>query len=385
VSETGGFLRPPPREHAAGESAAGQIRAGLESAVREHLLSDVPVAVFLSGGLDSSTLAALAARTGGPPPLTVTVGVGDAALDESAAASAFARRAGTEHIALRLSDEEGCAAVAEAVAALDLPSADGPNTFVVSRTAARAGVKVALSGLGGDELFGGYRSFAILRALERWDPLLKPAAPLARLASRGRYARLRELAAPRASLSDRYETLRAFWARTELDHLGLPTVGYALEEPPAGLSPSARVSLLELGGYLRSTLLRDADAMSMASSLELRVPFLDLRLVETCLRLDAARARGGLKQLLRDAVADLVGPEAGRGVKRGFELPMARWMRGPLEPFVALGLKRLSRSGLLPRVDLAGLDARFRAGRLGWARLWQFVVLGHWSDTHLGQ
>jgi asparagine synthase (glutamine-hydrolysing) len=308
--------------------------------------------------------------------------MGDHELDESAAAAAFARRSGTRHVEVRLSDEEGAAAVAEAVAAMDQPSADGPNTFIVARAAARAGLKVALSGLGGDELFGGYRSFRILRALERWAWLLRPAPSLARLARRGRTARILELATPGASLSERYETLRAFWAQSEIEAMGLPAVGYGLEPPPDWLSLGARVSLLELEGYLRSTLLRDADAMSMASSLELRVPFLDLRLVETCLRLDVAAPRGGPKQLLRDAVADLPASEAAHA-KRGFVLPMARWMRGPLEPFLALGLERLARSALLPRLDLAGLHARFRAGRLPWARLWQFAVLGHWSDSHL--
>lgn len=382
VAETGCYFRLMPRGQTPAEGAP-QIRRVLECAVRDHLLSDVPVAAFLSGGLDSSVLTALAARASQRRLLTVTVGLGDAELDESVAAASFARHAGTEHIPVRLSDEEGSAAVEEAVLAMDLPSADGPNTFVVSRAAARAGVKVALSGLGGDELFGGYRTFRILRLLERWAWLLKPAAPLAGLVRRGSRARILELATSGAALSERYETLRAFWALEEIADLGLPSVGYGLEEPPVQLSASARVSILELTGYLRSTLLRDADSMSMASSLELRVPFLDLRLVETCLSLDAARARGGPKRLLRDAAADLLGSQAGRGPKRGFVLPMARWMRGPLEPFVALGLKRLSRSELLAGMDLAGLNAGFRAGRLPWARLWQFAVLGHWIDSHL--
>lgn len=366
--------------------AAAELRDRLDRAVREHLLSDVPVAAFLSGGLDSSVVTALAASASPRRLQTFTVAFVERALDESAAARAVAARCGTDHREVRLSDSEATGLAVDAVDALDLPSADGLNTFLVSRAVAGAGVKVVLSGLGGDELFGGYRSFRLLGLARRWSPLVGGLpASLRRLAGRGGSGeRAAEMTARDATLVERYEALRSLWSRHELETMGLdPSAGYGTEDPGPDAPDAARVSVLELRGYLQSTLLRDADAMSMAHSLELRVPFLDHELVDSALR--AAAARGAwprYKPALRRATRGLLPPGTASAGKRGFVLPMDRWLRGPLRPLLAEGLDALAASRALPGADMRATLRRFEAGELSWARPWSLAVLGRWLDRH---
>ncbi len=380
--ETRPYWRPtPPAGRRPSRAAATQvIRDELTRAVEEHLLSDVPVASFLSGGLDSSVVTAIAARRCAGRVATFTLGFRQRTHDESALAEAVARRCGTRHRTVLLEPEEVASRVPRALAAQDQPSVDGVNTWLVSQIVAEAGYKVVLSGLGGDELFGGYPSFRWLPVAERLDALLgvAPSSLLARAAGGGaRGARVAAMLSRGASLPRRYEQVRALWSDEELAPLGAaPGAALAGLDLP-GFRGTAAVSLLELSGYTRNTLLRDADAMSMAHSLELRVPLLDHRLVEACLDVRAARwtPRGG-KALLSPLAAELLPPEVLGQPKRGFALPMDTWMRGPLRSLVVRSMSALLASGVVP--GAADLLERFDARRLPWARLWQFVVLGHW-------
>jgi asparagine synthase (glutamine-hydrolysing) len=360
------------------------LRERLVISIREHLVADVPVASFLSGGVDSAVVTALAASAAPRALQTFTVGFAERELDESAAARAVAQRLRTDHREVRLADGEAAALAPAAVRALDLPSADGLNTWVVSQAVARHGIKVVLSGLGGDELFGGYPTFRQLAMAERWSPLigLVPARVRGRARPGGSGERAAEMTARGIPLVERYESLRAFWSRRELQSMGLdPAIGLGAEDPGPGLPAATRISALELGGYMRSTLLRDADAMSMAHSLELRVPFLDHELVLSCLRSGAAGgAWRGYKAPLKRAAGDVLPAGTARGGKRGFVLPMDRWMRGALRPFVAEGLSALEGSRALPAVDTRALLRRFESRRLPWARPWALAVLGHWLD-----
>jgi asparagine synthase (glutamine-hydrolysing) len=358
------------------------IRRHLERAVREHLLSDVPVASLLSGGIDSSIMTALAAQQSSRPIRTFTVGFADHSLDESEFARAVAKQYATEHHEVRLSDEEVIASVPAAVAAMDLPSADGVNTYIVAKAVADSGTKVVLSGLGGDELFGGYRSFRMLPLAHRWASLLGLIPGFVRGFLPGG-KRSVELTSAGASFRDRYLALRSFWSLQELQAMGIS--GRWQEEPfagPAGeVSLPTAVSQLELGHYMRNVLLRDADTMSMAHSVEMRVPFLDSELVEYCLRAGVVRRH---KELLQQATRDLLPVATYTRRKQGFELPMDAWMRGPLRGFVREGIIKLREAGLLPQVDLSRLQTDFEVRRLSWARLWQMVVLGHWAERYLG-
>ena len=360
------------------------VRQHLERAIAEHLLSDVPVASFLSGGIDSSIVTALAAQASSLPIKTFTVGFRDAELDESEYALAVARRYRTDHQRVLLTDDEAVEMVSEAVAAMDLPSADGVNTYVVSSAVARNGIKVVLSGLGGDELFGGYRSFGLLPQMERWSPLVGSLPKsLRQLAAGGggKGQRAAEMSGARLNLSERYNTLRAMWSGDELRRMGFDSIGYDLEVPPTALTGATQVSLLEMQGYMRGTLLRDSDAMSMAHSLELRVPLLDHELVECCVASQVAG--GGQKTLLLKAAGELLPDGIANRPKQGFVFPMDRWMRGALRQVVVDGLSHLSEAEVFPALDLNRLAEQFQSGQLAWARLWAFVVLGHWMKSHL--
>lgn len=361
------------------DDAPAQIRRLLEVAVEEHLLADVPVASFLSGGVDSSIITALAARHLGERLQTFSVGFRFAEFDESAIAREVAERYRTEHHLIQLSDEEVIESVTEAVEKFDLPSADAINTYIVSRAVARHGVKVALSGLGGDELFGGYPSFRDVPWLKRFLALPRPLRALARRTTdlSERLADIPE--SPDAGLLARWR--RRFVTNDALRAAGLPANDLTFDCPLDLPDDFARISWAELTGYMRRMLLRDADQMSMAVSLEMRVPFLDHALVEYVLGLPAAVKRRGArpKALLVEACRDLLPPAVYDRPKRGFVLPMKEWMRGPLAPFVEEGLRETVARRLLPTNLVETMRRAFAQDRRHWTRLWSFVVLGHFA------
>ncbi|MEO5754467.1 MAG: asparagine synthase (glutamine-hydrolyzing) [Chthoniobacterales bacterium] len=354
------------------EGAPQKIRALLETAVEEHLLSDVPVASFLSGGIDSSIVTALAAQKLGRKLETFSVGFDVAGFDESAIALEVAQRYGSKHQRLQLSEVEVIKSVTEAVAHLDLPSVDAINTYIISRAVARCGVKVALSGLGGDELFGGYPSF---RDVPRLKLLAKVPRALRKALAGERLGDLpNELDIGRLT-----QWRRRFFTDDMLKRAGLPNETTASPEAPELPDDFARISWSELTGYMRRMLLRDSDQMSMGVSLELRVPFLDHELVEYTLGLPAAEKQryGEGKGLLVEACRDLLPPSVYERPKAGFALPMKEWMAGPLLSFVDVGLREILERELLPESFVSDARDRFRAGRLHWTRLWSMVVLGH--------
>jgi asparagine synthase (glutamine-hydrolysing) len=356
-----------------------ELRSLIDKAVDEHLLSDVPVASFLSGGIDSSIVTAIAAQKLEKKLKTFSVGFDIAEFDETAIAQEIADRYGTEHHRIQLSQEEVIHSVTEAVEKLDLPSVDAINTYIVSRAVASHGVKVALSGLGGDELFGGYPSF-------RDVPRLKLIARLPRALRRvlGAAAGLGERLADLPGNLDAGELARwrrRFFSDEMIRCAGLPNASAPFECPVALPDDFARISWAELTGYLRRMLLRDADQMSMAVSLELRVPFLDHELVEYVLGLPAAAKKKypGVKGLLVEACRDLLPSSVYERPKAGFVLPMKHWMHGPLAAFVNEGLRETTARQLLPETFVDEMNEAFRRERLHWTRLWSLVVLGHYA------
>jgi asparagine synthase (glutamine-hydrolysing) len=361
------------------DNVVGRVRGLIDNAVEEHLLSDVPVASFLSGGIDSSVVTALAAQKLANKLQTYSVGFDLAEFDESAIAQEIADRYKTDHHRIQLSEEEVIASVTEAVAKLDLPSVDAINTYIVARAVAAHGVKVALSGLGGDELFGGYPSFRDvprLQLLSTLPPFLRwivalPTGLGNRLADLPRSGDPGELAQWR----------RRFFTDAMLREAGLPVTDEPIDHSVALPDDYAQISWAELTGYMRRMLLRDADQMSMAVSLEMRVPFLDHQLVEYVLGLPAAAKKRyrGVKGLLVEACRDLLPASVYDRPKAGFVLPMKQWMRGPLASFVDEGLRETIERRLLPEVFVNELRASFERDRLHWTRLWAVVVLGQYA------
>jgi len=371
------------------ETVAG-VRAHLERSMKEHLLSDVPVGCFLSGGIDSSVVTALASRASELPLRTFTIAFPSTGIDESSYATEVAERYHSQHHSIILTPQDVVQMVPDAVRAMDLPSADGVNTYLVARAAAGA-VKVVLSGLGGDELFAGYPSFRALTRAQRFSrfggPWTRRLAQVMGLRD-GAALRFSEMTGRGIPLPERYASLRSFWSLSQCEKMGLGRPpGYPCGIADSALPVASQISALELSGYMRSTLLRDGDAMSMASSLEVRFPFLDHLLVEFSLRSGAAvyGVRQRSKEILLAATADLLPVRVVQRAKQGFTLPMGEWMQGPLRDYSHDGIRAVVSSRALPGIDLGELQKLFDAGRLSWARLWEFVVLGHWMDRVISQ
>jgi asparagine synthase (glutamine-hydrolysing) len=393
-----------------------ELEEQLSSAVQMHLISDVPLGIFLSGGIDSSAIAALAVRTGNAKVRTFNIGFDEAVYDESGHARAVAQLLGTEHHELRLTQATFRRELPHALASLDQPTFDGINTYFVSRAVREAGLTVALAGTGGDELFGGYPSFRDVPWAARWSrrfsaftpQLLRRAAnAVVRAASfradvppQTRWGKLGDALAARGDLLDTYQVSYALFSsdfarqllRRDVNgelRMGLPgQVAQELGEQIAGRRPLAALSLLELWCFLGERLLRDTDAASMASSLEVRVPFLDHEVVEAASALpDEERFQPlGKKRVLRElALGDLDGALFDRP-KSGFVLPIDAWARDALKEEMSAAL------GDPAFCERAGLEARAvgrlwsaflaRAPGLYWSRIWAVYVLGWWCRAH---
>jgi asparagine synthase (glutamine-hydrolysing) len=389
---------------------AQQVRSLLEDAVRSHLIADVPVGVFLSSGLDSTALAALASRVQGGIH-TFTVAFPDGEFSEAGIARRTAKRLGTDHTEFTLSQQEMAERLDEAIAAFDQPSMDGVNTYFVSWAARQSGLKVALSGLGSDELFGGYSSFANttrvarLARAARFFPSSFRGSVAKRFAEGGFFGfsadTTRKAAAAwqdPASFPHSYFFTRSLFAPQRVtsllgghgdmsnDSLWAQWLRNAAQEA-ASMDSFTSVSWLELRSYLANTLLRDTDAMSMRNSLEVRVPFLDAPLVDYVLALPGSQKQRGAqkKALLVDALHDLLPEEIVAQPKRTFTFPWERWLHGPLGDRVAAGLADWSPALEAHVHGAAALDVwkEFSDGRTSWSRPWSLYVLNEWVRQNL--
>ncbi len=396
---------PPVAEYQA--TPAKTTRALLEKAVESHLIADVPVGVFLSSGLDSTAIAALASRArAGIHTFTVAFADADAEFSEAEIASRTAARLKTDHCQLTLSDQEVLSRLDEAISGFDQPSMDGINTYFVSWAARQAGLKVALSGLGSDELFGGYGTFdstpkvARAVAMARWLP--SPvrgfiAGVLARTSIGGAspdasrkalaavrwpnalphpYFFTRLLFAPESiasALSEKFATWKNSLSWRHLSDSAART---------RSMDTFTAVSWLELRSYMLNTLLRDTDSMSMCHSLEVRVPFLDAPLVDYVLSLPEKAKRPTLrpKSLLIAALGDLFPEEILTQRKRTFTFPWENWLRGALGKRVAAGVADWS-PALEPHLGREFAQRMWNdylAGRTTWSRPWSLYVLNEW-------
>ena len=322
------------------DEAVRRTRSALEESMLRHLVSDVPVGVFLSGGIDSTAVLALTRAVLGPEAeiRTFSVGFEDPSFDESDAARRTARHFGTRHSEWRMTSAEGAEEIKAYLSAVDQPTIDGFNTWCVSKLAKREGIKVVLSGLGGDEWFAGYGSFTRVPLLHflhhRFPRFLRQAAatllarknvgsPWRRVASflRGGGCWLEAFHAQRGIFDPDEATVLANFLCGQ--DPGAPD--WHTEALPA--SPREIAGWFEVTRYMRNQLLRDSDVFSMAHGLELRVPFVDARLAETLLSIPPDLRLQNGKKLLLDAVPEI--PEWIRlRPKQGFRFPFRQWMHG---------------------------------------------------------
>jgi asparagine synthase (glutamine-hydrolysing) len=355
------------------EDAASAFRETLADSVRMHLVSDVPVGLFLSGGLDSAAILASARSLAAEPVRTFTVTMGDAGLDEAEAARHTAHAFGAEHTELRVSDLDLDATLDAFFASMVEPTIDGLNTFVVARAARQAGVRVALSGIGGDELLGGYASFVRVPRLSAWLRGVRSVgrAGLGQAATLlpGRHAdKIRAIAGGAPDVASVWWNYRAV---TPAAPGPAPVWPAAIDRA----SPFAAVRYLETREFLERQLLRDADAFTMAFALEVRTPLVDHVVVEAMAAAGEWPRHGArsFKAALFRALPDLARAGAAGERKQGFVLPMGRWMREALAPRVAPRWRDLR-----PRLEAHGHHAliqRFLDGRVHWSRVWAPYVL----------
>jgi len=383
-----------------------RIRELLSDSVALRMRSDVAYGAFLSGGIDSSAVVGLMSEVASQPVSTFSVTFAEAELDESPWSRAVAKRFGTDHHELRLTPEDFLAQVPHGLDAMDHPSADGLNTYVVSGATRRAGVKVALSGLGGDELFAGYPVFersarlAKLNWLGSWPKggrrllgkLLVAACP--GMTSRkqaeifgGHYF----------DVAHTYPLSRQMFLRADLQRMlasDVPMTNPVFRWLVAELAPGkkafglpflSQVSLAEMRTYMGHTLLRDADQFSMAHALEVRVPFLDHRLVAAALASpDAQKFPTSPKRLLVEALDGLLPDDVVNRPKMGFVLPWESWLRGELKEVCDAGLQSLKDRAWVQSDAIADMERSFHAGETtwSWSRVWSLAVLGGYLDRH---
>ncbi|MBV8553057.1 MAG: asparagine synthase (glutamine-hydrolyzing) [Acidobacteriaceae bacterium] len=371
------------------------IAAALSDAVRRHLMADVPVGVFLSGGVDSSAVAALAADRPAAQLFTLTISFAEAEFDEAAEARTFATRIGADHHEIPIGAGDFLSEMPKFLAAMDQPTADGVNTYFVSRAARELGLKVVLSGLGGDEVFFGYSHYrslilksGALGLYAHAPALLRAVAGTAasacgQMLGREQWGRF-DHARQRSLNESLYLLVRGFFPPGQAaDLLGMSAkeIGAAIDrafeplcEPGEnGTADAARFQQLEMRRYLHDQLLRDSDVFSMAHSIELRVPLIDDEVVRAASAIPGDRmiGNGMNKPRLVEAVPGGLLVEAAKRPKRGFTFPFATWMKAhanELEEY-ALG------GTLLDRHAVRNCWKRFRVGRLHWSRAWSTVVV----------
>jgi asparagine synthase (glutamine-hydrolysing) len=371
-----------------------RTQAALAESVRAHLVADVPVGIFLSGGIDSGALVATA--TGARDGLhTYTVVCDEQSHNEDAFAGAVAQQFGTAHHTLRADPGDILARWPRIMRHMDQPTMDGVNTYFVSSAVAETGVKAVISGIGGDELFGGYPSFrriprgARLRVVPR---LLRAAAGRVATESRAswRVHKLRHAAEHADASFELYRAVRGWLMPPELEALAGPAlrdaatrerVDAAERTVDAAVSSGniyADVARLESTMYMRQQLLRDADVMSMAHGLEVRVPFVDHQLIGTVWpglgRRPALLAR---KQLLVRALERPLPDAIVSRPKQGFTLPFEHWIDGPLAGFVREGLDAAARDGWLHPAAPVTVLRDWQTRACHWSRPWGLAVLGH--------
>jgi asparagine synthase (glutamine-hydrolysing) len=385
-----------------------QVGEMLDESVRMQLVSDVPVGVFLSGGIDSSSLVGILSRNG-VRPSTFSIVFREEDYSEAEYSRAVAQHFRTDHHEITVTESDFFAAIDPAIHAMDMPTIDGINTYFVSERTRAAGVKVVLSGLGGDEMFAGYSSFRTVPQMERftsaWDrmpgavrsPLANMFAALAPSSDQNR--KLTALYRNGGGIVHPYFLSRMLFTPGQQNEL-LPemktnSATFLRAERPLteslsralSLDPVNRVSYLESRCYMLNTLLRDSDFMSMAHGLEVRVPLIDHRLARRILALPGSwKLDSTPKPLLVSALGGQLPEKIVHRAKRGFTLPFEHWLRDALRPVVEESLRKIGDGvlgTLISERAARGVWENFLQGRTSWSRPWSLYVLQCWCQQHL--
>lgn len=377
-----------------------ETRRLLEQAVQSRMVADVRVGAFLSGGIDSSAVVALMSGNSDRPIDTFSIIFNEKQYDESEYARIIARKYNTHHTELLLKPTDIVENLDEYIRSVDTPTVDGINTFFVSKLVAQTGIKVALSGIGGDELFAGYPGFQRWRWYAKGNSLYHN--PLTRNAFSiiNQHIRKRSLVkiAALANLKGQdnhrfYEINRANFMKDEIEKL----LKYSSENNLSDwislnsqqincLPLYSQYSIAELTHYTLDVLLKDTDQMSMRWSLEVREPFFDYHLIEFLLNVPDKHkyAKNTPKKLLVDSLGDLLPDEIIYRPKMGFSFPWDVWIRNELRPFCEQSLEYLKENELFDKKEIENIWFRFLINdkSINWVQIWSLVVLSRWLQIN---
>jgi asparagine synthase (glutamine-hydrolysing) len=355
--------------------AITKVRTALIDSVKHHFISDVPVGVFLSGGIDSTAIVALSRQTQSGELHTYSIAFEEEKWNEGDLASKVAAHFDTHHTEVKITAKEGKALLPKFLAAVDQPSIDGFNTFCVSQIARHSGMKVVLSGLGGDELFGGYKSFQKVPQMVRLRTSLQPLQPvltgigigLERWGTSTQARRLGDFLQDSPTTEAAYKSYRGIFSHREACQIIKSYFPEQLREVRVNRITDSitlptledEVSRLELSRYMRNQLLKDSDVMSMIWGLELRVPFVDRALLESIASIPSNLRLQPGKRLLTQAVPEIPEWILNRP-KQGFMFPYERWMQTEWQEF----FDEINCPSNIP-IQV-------------WYRRWSLAVLQHW-------
>lgn len=384
------------------EEVTQEIRKRLSHAVKNRMQSDVPYGAFLSGGIDSSAIVALMSEASDKPVKTFSVSFAEEEYSEAKYAKIIAEKFNTEHTEIKLTPSDFLKDLPAAMNAMDHPSTDGLNTYIVSKVTKEKGVTMALSGLGGDELFAGYDIFH--RAVNLLDKKWSYSFPLFLRKLAGNTLKLVKpsIASDKITeiITQKYLELPFYYpinrqiltddlVKKIIDKVELPEnrvfdIGVTnLDVETSGFKAPflSKVSYLEMNTYMQNVLLRDVDQMSMASALEVRVPFLDHQLVEYVHGVpDEYKFPYTPKKLLVDSLGDLLPPEIVNREKMGFVFPWQKWLKKELKDFCEEQLNWLKKQTYFNADAIDEIWGLFLKGnyKITWSRIWHLVVLAHW-------
>ena len=376
------------------DAAKKEIRNALLDSIRAHMVSDVEVGAFLSGGIDSTAIVSLMRQAGHEKIKTISVTFPGNKLDESKYSNLAAKKYETNHFEYRLQEDELINDFDKIIESMDQPTIDGINTYFVSKAAASFGLKVVLSGLGGDELFGGYPSFINIPKYQRIKslPFAKPLLKAAGFILSGSLpAKAIEYFKNPDAPNAEYKLIRGLFTNAELNALcWQQSLNHSINQSDSLIENDwmidsstphkmtimndlVNVSYLESCFYMRNQLLRDSDVFSMAHSLELRVPFVDNLLYSAVLPyLDSGFDKSFPKKMLVDAVGDLP-DEIVHRPKQGFTFPFADWMKnGKIKEAINDSLKKNTFG--FDKKELSAMISKFESGKLHWSRVWAMFI-----------
>ena len=376
------------------------VKELLLRSVERRMISDVRLGAFLSGGIDSSAVVGLMSEISAQPIDTFSVTFADKEFDESPYSELIAGKFNTRHTSVCLKPEDFLAELPNALNATDSPSGDGINTYIVSKAAKQSGITVALSGLGGDELFAGYPNFikwtktqnGFLQKVPR--SLRKSLASSLAFSSNSKRQRIADVInADKLNLSGIYPMFRQVMSQRAVNEMCRNghhkiNIQRILDEKESAIEKFpllSRFSIAEMLGYTQNVLLKDTDQFSMASALEVREPFFDYKLVEYVLQIpDRLKYPKFPKRLLVEAISPMLPDEIVHRKKMGFVLPWEKWMRNELKEFCQTRIEALAGRGILDPDRLRFQWNSFLKGSNGviWSQLWHLVVLAEWIETN---